>query len=927
MPIFKKIFKKTTIRSPLYVQIIFTISAFLLMVILSYIFMRNIVHKDLLQNTENIFITAETKFTSDLMEPQITLDGFARTVRNMIMRGDDADKLHEYFYEISSYMISGKENYPSFNGFLGYFETLPNGPAFIESPEWDRPENFNPSERQWYRDAIEANGKIAETIMYNDVIYKDIMLINTICLFDDKGRRLGVVGLRVRINPIGEYIVSTAEKKGGYGVLLSKNLIILAHPNNDYIFKSLFDPELTLSAIANDLSEGKDIIERPFISFKQEQAVAFFKRIENGWFLGVVIPKTPYYKSVTHMALILIILGSALALVLILVLIRVDRERDRADIENKHKTSFLTNMSHEIRTPMNAIIGMTDLLSYEQLSKRQMGFVTDIKASANTLLSIINDILDLSKIEAGKMALKPGNYNFHMLLDNIHSMFSYIAEKKGLEFFYELEGDIPHYLYGDDIRLKQVITNICGNAIKYTEKGYIKLKVTAADNQLMFQIKDSGIGIRKEDISKLFNTFQRLDSRRTHGIVGTGLGLSITKTFVEMMGGNILVESEYNQGSVFIVMIPIVLGEAVSDSEDDNSNNAITDEFVPLAPDAKILVVDDNEFNIKVAEGILSLFKITVDTSYSGKEAIEMIQNKEYDIVFMDHMMPGMDGIEATSEIRKLGGKCKRLPIIALTANAVEGAREMYLSCGFNGFISKPIDIHEMQQILKEWLPKDKMVEGKMNLFVEKPEEKTGSDFLDSLKKVKEINTEIGMRHVSGIEDMYHSAIELFYKKLSFKCNDMSDKLINGDMKGFSIGVHTMKSVLATIGAMDLSDIAAKLEAASNNNNVAFCEQVFPSFKDKLLTMNGKLSVVFPDISETEGKKKKGNNNYLMENTQKAIKAADNFERDPVLNIINDLLTFDFGDENNTHLKNAANAMKEFEFSEVIEQLKKIKGI
>ncbi|WP_461257405.1 sensor histidine kinase, partial [Treponema sp. R80B11-R83G3] len=298
-----------------------------------------------------------------------------------------------------------------------------------------------------------------------------------------------------------------------------------------------------------ELSNGIEINERPLITYKNERALASFHHLPNGWVMGIVTPKGPYYKSISYMLLILIILGTVLSSVLVFVLIRVDAARNKSDLENKHKTSFLANVSHEIRTPMNAIIGMTDLLSYEPLNRRQMGFINDIKVSAHSLLSIINDILDMSKIEAGKLELNPINYDFHLLLDNVHSMFSYVTKKKGLEFKYETEGKMPRYLYGDDIRLKQVLTNICGNAVKYTEKGYVKFKVTAVDDKLTFEIKDSGVGMRKEDLPKLFNTFQRIENEKNRTIVGTGLGLSISKTFVEMMGGKIIVDSEYEQGS------------------------------------------------------------------------------------------------------------------------------------------------------------------------------------------------------------------------------------------------------------------------------------------------------------------------------------------------------------------------------------------
>jgi len=920
MSVINTLLKKITPKKPLYVQIIFTIFAFLLMVILSYLSASNIVQKYLRQNTENILNTVQTQVTSDLQEPKIALASFSQTIRNMILHGDNTEKIQEYFLDISNYLALNKQSYLSFNGFLGFFETLPEGDTFLESLKWDRPANFDPKERLWFQNAIAANGSIVETLMYNDIIYGNVMLIYSLCIFDNAGKRLGVVGLRVQIDTIKKYIVNTIGANNEYGILISKDMIVLAHPNEAFVGKNAHEHDLPFSIFANELENGIEINEHPLITFKGEPAVATFRILPNNWVLGIVTPKGPYYKNVINMAIILVILGSALSSILIFVLIRVDKAREKSDLQNRHKSSFLANMSHEIRTPMNAIIGMTDLLAYEQLNKRQMGFVHDIKISAHSLLAIINDILDLSKIEAGKLTLNPVNYDFHVLLDNIYSMFSYVTQKKGLKFEYEVEGEMPHYLYGDDVRLKQVLTNICGNAVKYTEKGFVKFKVSAADNKLKFEIKDSGMGIRKEDLPKLFNTFQRLETEKSHNIIGTGLGLSISKTFVEMMGGQIIVDSEYEQGSVFLVIIPILEGN----KEEVKLKKGLEDGQTLLAPDARILVVDDNEFNIKVAEGLLGLFKINVQAAYSGKEAIDMVQKNNYDLVFMDHMMPEMDGVEATNIIRKIGDKYKKLPIIALTANAVQGAKEMFLSNGFNGFISKPIDMQEMYKILKEWLPTEK-IEIKKDEKKEASKDKTQSEFISTINKINDINTEIGLERVSGMEDMYKETLELFNNKIAADCDIMSDKLNNGDIKGFSILIHAMKSGLSTIGAMGLSDTALRMETASKNNDIEFCSQRFPLFKSKLLSLNEKLSVIFPNKTETETKKKKGEMDYLITNIEKALSAADDFDGDTSLNIINDLLNYDFGAQNNDALEKAATALKDFNFDAAAEELNKLK--
>jgi len=600
--------------------------------------------------------------------------------------------------------------------------------------------------------------------------------------------------------------------------------------------------------------------------------------------------------------------------------------KQAAEAASASKSAFLSNMSHEIRTPMNAIIGMTDLLTHESLNERQMGYINDINISAHSLLSLINDILDLSKIESGKLELNPVNYDFHALIDNITSMFSYVAQKKGLEFRYECVGEMPEFLYGDDIRLRQVLTNICGNAVKYTEKGQVKLKTSVSGGNLVFEISDTGMGIRKEDIKKLFIAFERAGTDKNRGIVGTGLGLSICKSFVEMMGGHILVDSEYEQGSVFTVVIPAVLGNKA----EVKSKKNLRKEQTLYAPDACILVVDDNEFNLKVAEGLLGLFRIKTKTASSGRKAIDLVQKNNFDLVFMDHMMPEMDGIETTGIIRKLGGQYAKLPIIALTANAIQGAKEMFLSSGFSGFISKPIELNELNEILWEWLPFDK-IEDKIEekepgaLNVGNQDDETSGNFLSAIEKIDEINTEIGLSRVSGMENIYNETLEHFTRAIVQDCNAMSTSLAYGDTQSFAISIHAMKSALSTIGAMRLSESAARLEAAAKEKDIEYCMTRFPALKGKLLSLHEQLSSIYSSPEKKTGSKKEGGDAvHLQKNINKAIEAADDFDGDTGYKAIYDLLAYDFGGENNALLESAAEAFKGFNYDAARDFLNKL---
>jgi len=479
---------------------------------------------------------------------------------------------------------------------------------------------------------------------------------------------------------------------------------------------------------------------------------------------------------------------------------------DDAQEANRAKTEFLANMSHEIRTPMNAIIGMSEILEHESLNKRQMSYVKDIKISANSLLGIIDDILDMSKIEAGKLELNPVDYNFKQFMDNNVSMFTHISKNANLDFIYETAGDIPDYLFGDDIRLRQVITNICSNAVKFTKKGSVCLSVRRDGDMLAITVRDTGLGVKKEDMPRLFQAFEQLDKTKNRNVVGTGLGLPICKSLVEMMGGEITVESEYGCGTAFTVHIPVVTGDEESFKKKEHGK--ITQTIV--APDAKILITDDNEFNLKVTSGLLSFLDVKADTADSGFKTLELINEKDYEIIFMDHMMPGMDGIETVRRIRSLGGKYHDVYIIALTANAVKGAREMFINNGFDDFLSKPIDVNELQEIVIKYLPpeKIKIVTGR---------EKTQ----DNIARENELRLK---------------SIRTFVKENKSAYEKIIDFLDSGDVRTAHRIAHTLKSAAGYLGKTELQEAALSLERSLINGIDNHTSRQMSIFRKELST-------------------------------------------------------------------------------------------
>jgi signal transduction histidine kinase/response regulator RpfG family c-di-GMP phosphodiesterase len=925
-----KFFSLLRISKQLLLQFFLVFAAFFIMVIISGSFSSYQVSKSIASYGREVMTTADETFKAILMGYAASLQDIAFSLERLRLQNNaDADELYHELLDWAE-IIVGKED--QFDSLMNVYAIVDG--KFINGSSWIPPDDYLPESRPWYIGAHEQNGDIHFGDIYVDAQTGEYCITLSRLLLEKDKKPFGILAIDLPMNNIIEFVNSLRLMDSGYGVLFNSELLVVVHQNKSLIgipLASINDGYGGYAIIAENLVNDNVVTAFDFTTHTGEKSVTFCKRLFNGSYIGIVAPSKTYYSEVNKMQIIMSVTGFVLMVLLCGVLAFMHIAVRRSDEANRIKSSFLANMSHEIRTPMNAVIGMSELLKHEQLNSRQMGYVTDIHSSAHSLLAIINNILDLSKIESGKLALNPVDFDFRAFLDNISSMFKFIAHKKDLEFKFETDGKLPDYIFSDDIRLRQVLTNICGNAVKFTEKGSVTLRVHATTGKLFFDIKDTGKGIKKEDMLTLFDAFAQVDTAKNRGIIGTGLGLSISKSFVEMMGGDVIVDSEYGQGTSFMVMIPLVPGNRNNVKNEDKFEDVQN----VYAPNANILVVDDNEFNRKVAVGLLNLYKINARTASSGKEAIEMVRQNDFDIVFMDHMMPEMDGVEATNEIRKLGGKYKQIAIIALTANAIKGAKEMFLENGFNDLVTKPIDVRELNSALEKWLPPEKIdrkpesenvsAENFLSAHANDVDVVETDRFLDALGHLAEINTEIGMSHVSGQKKLYFEGVTLFYKKLLSECERMSSFLNDSDINNFSISIHAMKSMLATIGAVSLSESALKLETASKKKEYDYCTRYYPELKEKLISLHGRLSLFFPEVKE-DTVKKQGDTAYLKANISKALTAIDEFDSDTGIEVIENLLTYDFGNETNLFLENTLAAFKNFDFDGAAENMKLVSG-
>ena len=531
------------------------------------------------------------------------------------------------------------------------------------------------------------------------------------------------------------------------------------------------------------------------------------------------------------------------------------REEQRARAQSEAKSNFLANMSHEIRTPINAILGMNEMILRESKDEAILSYAGDIARAGNSLLSLISDILDFSKIESGSMEIVEAEYGLSSVLNDVVNMIQVKMDQKGLKFILDVDEDLPEKLFGDEVRFRQIIVNILNNAVKYTPKGSVTLTVDGAAIggdavELHLAVKDTGFGIKEEDIGKLFGTFQRVDMEHTKTIEGSGLGLAITYNLLKMMGGDVKVESVYGEGSTFTVTLPqlVVDHKPIGNLREryllDQKNRPDYHEAF-TAPTCRILVVDDTQVNLTVIKGLLKQTRLTVDTALSGKECLEMIKEAHYDVIFLDYRMPEMDGLETFRRMRSNANHPNAdTPVIVLTANVVSGAREKFLQEGFDDYLAKPIDSRKLESMLVQFLPKEKVFLSGEGDGDRDEGGDDGSGVLAGLSQIPELDTDIGIARC-GSEEAYLEVAQIYFDTIPQKQADISDCLGKEDWENYTIHVHALKSSSRIIGDMALGDAAEKLEMAGDARDIATIQRDTPVVLSRLLILQQHLADVF----------------------------------------------------------------------------------
>ncbi|MCR4792912.1 MAG: response regulator [Lachnospiraceae bacterium] len=662
--------------------------------------------------------------------------------------------------------------------------------------------------------------------------------------------------------------------------------------------------------------------------------------IEFDWICVSVIDATPQFSALTRPLVVSIIISVIIVIIFSIMMYysekrdrlarRFELESEQAVAANEAKTAFLSNMSHEIRTPINAILGMNEMILRESRDDSVLGYSEKIKSAGNSLLGIINDVLDFSRIEAGKIELIYADYDMASLIGDLVNMIRTRAEEKGLKLEPDIDKNIPSRLNGDEVRIKQIIANILTNAVKYTEKGSITLSVGShpASSQpghvmIDVSVSDTGIGIKEEDIQKLFSKFERIEEKRNRNIEGTGLGLNITRSLLECMGSELNVKSEYGKGSTFSFSIiqKVVDDHPLGDFEIAYENRsavrqAYKEKFT--AKDARILVVDDNSMNLSVFKHLVKQILVQTDAVESGDKGIELARKNKYDIVFLDHMMPGKDGIETLHEIKNSSSLNSGTPAICLTANAISGARDIYINAGFDDYLTKPIDPKQLDEMILKYLPHEKVVIE----YIEESNEPSSGDVafeipedLLPLESSDVIDIKAGIMH-SGSVSMYRKLLGIYFGSYEEMAGELNGYLEKENFRDYTTKVHALKSSSKMIGAAGFSEEAQNMESAGSSGDTAFIYAHHGKMMDHYAVIIRELAELFE--GNGSGDKPAADREFLKKKYEEIRSAADDMDCDRLEEIVAEMDKYTIPEDETEKYKDIRSAIGKLDYDLIL---------
>ncbi len=691
-------------------QLLFIFSAFFLMVSVSYFYVSNIVQNQVYMLGEATMDTVETAVTASLHQTEIRFANMVRDVEALVQRGESNETVRNYLQDIHNEYVSDQQNMPDFMKIYGYFDK-----EFLDGSDWVPPADYNPVERPWYVGAVQDKTKIYFSEPYIDADTGEMCISFSKQIADSEGIFYGVLALDLRLSRITDYVETQQLDHQGYGVLISNTLHFTSHQNSALLGGSVREAGKGYSHLADLLEARQPVSAERFSDVDGTDSIAFFRTIFNGWHIGLIIPRSNYYGQVYQMAIALLIMGIVLMCALSYLLIRSADAKMRSDEESRSKSTFLARMSHEMRTPMNAIIGMSDIARKTDDSLRVRYCLDKISDASSHLLGVINDVLDMSKIEAGKLELSYTDFALAEALNRAVAIVSFKLVEKKQELGIKIHPDVPKAILSDMQRLTQVITNLLSNANKFThEGGMISISVDSLGErdgvyELRFEVADNGIGISPEQQAILFTSFEQADGSISRKYGGTGLGLAISQNIVNMMGGKIWIESELGEGARFIFVITARAGEVSDQVELKEISPALAeaDTETPVFTGKHILLAEDIEINREILMDLLADTGVTFDYAENGKAAVEIFaaDPDKYDLIFMDVHMPEVDGYTATRQIRSIGTvQARNIPIVAMTANVFREDIEKCLAVGMNAHVGKPIDKYELQNVMRQFI-------------------------------------------------------------------------------------------------------------------------------------------------------------------------------------------------------------------------------